>query len=153
MGVSLASSTSLKACWPVMTACRERMCSDWCRKVVMCRDSTCCSIQCRYYGDCLICNADHLAEDVRDGDPDDGGEDCDGDAVRHAVEVSAGEVDDDVPPDHGEADQRVEQHEDEEHRGGGLQLRPQQHRVDVVPTVTVDNLLSISCLPTSCSTC
>ena len=70
---------------------------------------------------------------MRDGDPDGGGDDSDGDAVRHAVEVSAGEVDDDVAPDHGEADQRVQQHEDEEHRGGGLQLRPQQHRVDVVP--------------------
>ena len=101
-----------------------------------------------------MCNADHLAEDVRDGDPDGGGDDCDGDAVRHAVEVSAGEVDDDVSPDHGEADQRVQQHEDEEHRGGGLQLRPQQHRVDVVPTVAVNiNLLSVSILLTSCSTC
>ena len=92
---------------------------------------------------------------MRDGDPDGGGDYSDGDAVRHAVEVSAGEVDDDVAPDHGEADQRVEQHEDEEHRGGGLQLRPQQHRVDVVPTVAVNiNLqLSISILLTSCSTC
>ena len=66
--------------------------------------------------ECLdVSGQDMFAEDVGDGDTNRGSDNGDGDTVEDAIEVATGEVDHDVAPDDGEADQGVEANKDEEH--------------------------------------
>ena len=69
--------------------------------------------------------------------------------VDHAVEVAAGEVDHDVPPDEGEADQGVERHEDGEDCVGRLELSPKQHSVNIVSGEGRVTSLSVNVIQTS----
>ena len=56
----------------------------------------------------------------------------DGHPIHQAVEVTTGQVDHNVSPHQGEADQGVERHEDDKDSVGRLQLGPQQHCVYIV---------------------
>ena len=56
-----------------------------------------------------------FAENMGDGDTNSGSDDCDGNTMEDTIEVATGEVDHNVSPDYGEADQGVEANKDEEH--------------------------------------
>ena len=58
---------------------------------------------------------DMFAENMGDGDTNSGSDDSDGNAMKDTIEVATGEVDHNVAPDYGEADQGVEANKDEEH--------------------------------------
>ena len=74
----------------------------------------------------------YLAENMSQSDAHCGSDHGDSHPIHQAVEVTAGQVDHDVSPDEGQADQGVERHEDDDDRVGRLELGPQQHGVDVV---------------------
>ena len=96
----------------------------------------------------------YLAEEMRDGDTDSGSDDSDSNAIGHTIEVTTGQVDDNVAPHNGQAemltnqntelqeltnhnppDQSVESYKDEEDGVWWLELCPEQHSMDVVSHV------------------
>ena len=74
----------------------------------------------------------YLAENMSQSYTHCGCDHGDSHTIHQPVEITTGQVDHNVSPDQGQADQGVERHEDDKDGVGRLEFCPQQHGVYIV---------------------